>query len=362
MSRDLRRWSGLFLAVILATLLGIAAAAGSALAAAVPQLTYVVEGSQGLSTVWSANLEGSQARALGPGTGPLLAPDGETVAASLSGSRAGTVTGPKVALYSTDGGASRTYLNLPSVNVEPLAWSADSRYLAIQVESGALRNIAAHSTLDVLDTSTGTIATVAHGQIYGASFAPDGSDRLAYARANSLSLSAAVNVFTSMPDGSDSVQLTGDGRSLNPVWGTRYLAYDRQRLRKNAAPVMQIWLRVMRPGGTLRRITNLRVSPLVSGLLPIAFSAGGTHLLAEFEGEDTSEAWVLGTSGGAPRRLTSHGNSVLGAGISADGSRVLIDEDSFEQPPASGRIATLPFVGGRATVLVGHGVQASWNG
>jgi Tol biopolymer transport system component len=362
MSRDLRSSFQRILAATLVTLLGTAAAAGAAGGAPFPRLAYVTEGSKSASTVWSSNLDGSAPQRLGLGSGPLLSPDGLTVAASLFGSLAGVASGPEVALYSTVGAPARTYLSLKDATAQPLGWSPDSRYLAIDVESGAPRNVAAHSALDVLDTSTGTITTVAHGQIYGASFAQDGSDRLAYARAGSLSVSAAVNVFTTMPDGSGSVQLTGDGRSLNPVWGSRYLAYDRERLRRNSAPVFQVWLRVMRPGGALRRITGLRVSPLVSGLVPIAFSPDGTRLLAEFEGEDTSEAWVLRTSGSAPRRLTSHGQSVLAAGISADGNTVLIDEGSFEQQPSSGRIATTPFGGGAATVLVTHGAQASWNG
>ncbi len=243
-----------------------------------------------------------------------------------------------------------------------MAWSPDSRYLAIDVYSTALRDIAQRSSLDVLDTSTGIVTTVAHGDIYGASFSPAGTGELAYARAASESLSAAVNVFTTMPDGSATRQITGDGRSLYPVWGSRYLAYDRERLRRNAAPQFQIWLRVMRPGGVTRRLSSLRVSPLVSGLVPIAFSRSGTRLLAEFVGQDTSEAWVLTSRGGGARRVTSHGRSVMAAGISADGNSVLVDEGSFEEPPSKGRIATKPFAGGTAKVLVGHGAQASWNG
>ena len=40
----------------------------------------------------------------------------------------------------------------------------------------------------------------------------------------------------------------------------------------------------------VRKLTHVRVGPLVQGLVPLAFSADGARLLAEFEGEDTSEA------------------------------------------------------------------------
>ena len=45
--------------------------------------------------------------------------------------------------------------------------------------------------------------------------------------------------------------------------------------------------------------------------------------------------------------MTVHGRLVQGAGISSDGSTLLVDEDAFEQPPSRGRIATIPFAGGR---------------
>lgn len=366
MSRDIRssdlRNLGALAGVLLAIVLPALATARAGALIPVPRLAYVAGGATSPSTVWSSNLDGSAPQQLGPGSGPLLSPDGTMVAASLFGSLAGVEASPEIVLYSTVGAAARKYPSPANATAQPLAFSPDSRYLAIDVESGAVRNAARQSSLEVLDTISGVITVVAHGQIYGASFAPDGSDRLAYGRANSTSFSAPVNLFTTTPDGSGTVQVTRDGRSLYPVWGARFLAYDRERLRRNDAPVFQIWLRVMRPGGVLRRLTSLRVASLVSGLVPIAFSAAGTRLLGEFEGQDTSEAWVLSTSGRSAHRLSSHGRSVLAAGVSADGNSVLIDEGGFEEPPSAGRIASKPFAGGPATVLIAHGSQASWNG
>ena len=311
-------------------------------------------------SVWIAALSGSEPRRLGPGIDPLLAPDGQSVAVGLFGASANSEQGPSLAVYSALGAPTLTYLNLATATATPLAWSPDSRYLAVSLQSTSVTNIAQRSGLVVIDTTTGLISTIAHGQISGASFAEDGSDRIAYARAPSLALAAPVNLYLSRPDGSGSRALTHDGRSLNPVWGPRYIAYDRERLRPGDAPVFQIWL-AKPSGGRARRLTNVRVRSLVAGLVPIAFSSNGSRLLAEFEGQDTSEAWTVLVKSKRARRLTVRGQPVLGAGLSGDGRTVLIDESSLESPPSDGHVAEIPFAGGRSKVLVAHGSQASWN-
>jgi hypothetical protein len=52
----------------------------------------------------------------------------------------------------------------------------------------------------------------------------------------------------------------------------------------------------------------------------------------------------------------------MAAGISRDGTTVLVDEAALEVPPSDGRVASVAFSGGRVTLLVAHGAQASWNG
>jgi hypothetical protein len=143
------------------------------------------------------------------------------------------------------------------------------------------------------------------------------------------------------------------------VWGPRYIAYDRERMR-HEAPEYQIWL-ASAGGVRVRRVTHISVGSLTEGLVPLAFSGGG-RLLAELEGEDTIGAYAVNVASGRARNVTVHGHAVIGAGISDSGSALLIDEDSFEQPSSNGRIATVPFAGGRSKVLIAHGAQASWNG
>ncbi len=297
---------------------------------------------------------GGETRVVAAGEEPLLSPDGSHVAYSLFS--AGSETGPALAVYDVATAAASSYLSLAKFTVQPLAWSPDSRYLAFYARSTALRGIPARSALDVLDTTTGAIVTLAHGQISGASFSPEGRDLLAFSK-SPAEQDFPVDLYSVPAAGGPLRRLTFDRHSLNPVWGAKGIAFDRERLRRDDAPVFQIWLDPAHP----RQITRVKVPVLLSGLVPIAFSADGTRLIAEYGGEDTSEAWTVEIADRRARRLTVGGRQVIGDGISADGSTVLVSEGSFEEPPSSARIVTLPFAGGAPSVLVAHGSAASWN-
>jgi hypothetical protein len=267
--------------------------------------------------------------------------------------------GPSLGIYPTSGAPIANYLKLETAVATPLAWSPDSRYLAVQLVSNGTNDIADDSGLDVIDTQTGALTTIAHGTIYGASFAHDGSDRLVFGLSHSEAFAAAVNLYTSEADGTGLHRITSDGHSLNPVWGPTYVAYDHERNRQ-LSPEYQIWLAT--PAGVrVRKLTHIVVGSLVQGLVPLAFSAAGGRLLAEFEGQDTSGAYAVSVASGRARSVTVHGQMVQGAGISSDGSMLLIDVGSFEQPPSHGRVEAIPFAGGPAKVLVAHGSQGSWN-
>ncbi len=178
------------------------------------------------------------------------------------------------------------------------------------MQSTAIKNTARLSGLAIVDLQTGALKVIAHGQLYGASFAPNGSDEVVFGLSASQSLGARVNVLQSKADGSGMVPLTRDGRSLFPVWGPGAIAYDRERLRRNDAPIYQIWLRSN--NGRTRRLTNVRVRSLVSGLVPLAFSSDGTRLLTRVRGAG-HERSVDGARSQRPRTRAEGGRS-LGAG------------------------------------------------
>src|SRR5262249_51452065 len=140
------------------------------------------------------------------------------------------------------------------------------------------------------DTQTKATTVIAKGQISGASFDPAGSGRLVYGLAKSESFKASVDLYTADETGSQpAVQLTHDGHSLNPLWTKRGYLFDREKFRK-LAPEYQIYeLR----NGHATRITNIKVDQLSEGLVPIAASADGTKLAAEYGGQDNSEGWAV---------------------------------------------------------------------
>lgn len=297
--------------------------------------------------LWLANLDGSNARLLGRGSQPLLAPDGSLVAAS---------SGFELILYPATGDAPRRYFGAAEMTPVAAAFSPDSRYVAVSLSS-TKPGSAASSGLAVIDTTTFASRIIVHGQIYGASFAPDHSDRIAYASAASPALSAPVDVHVVRADGSGAVRITSDGRSLNPVWGRVGIAFDHERLRTNAEPAYQVWL-MASDGSGRRALTALVIPPLRDGLVPLGFAQDATVLLAEYVGQDTSEAWLLKLSN---RRATRLGVDVTGAALSRDHASVLVDRGGFLNPPNQGVVELLPVSGGRPRVLAAHGSQPSWN-
>jgi hypothetical protein len=326
-----------------------------------PRLAYLTETATSVGKVWIASANGTERKLLGVGQQPLLAPDGQLVAVSLFGTIDGVQeTGPAIGLYPASGAPIVDYLKLEEGIATPLAWSQDSAYLAVYMQSTKTVGVADGSSLDVIDTTTGTVTTIAKGAIYGASFAHNGSDTLVFGLSHSESLTVGVNLYESEPDGAGLHRLTSDGHSLNPVWGPRYIAFDHEHARK-LSPEDQIWLDT--PSGVLaRKLTHIPLSPLVQGLVPLAFSVEGEKLLAAFEGEDTTGAYAVNVANGRVHQIEgAHGESVMGAGISSDGRTLLIDEGSFEAPPSHGRISTIRFAGGRPRVLVKHASQASWD-
>jgi hypothetical protein len=352
----------------IAALLALPVAAGGlAIAAATSTGATTVPGAQVLSlaytkgngandTVFLANFDGTNARRLGVGDQPLVAPSGQTVAAVLFGA-----SGPALVVY-TSGGTTQKFLDVRKETVSASSWSPDSRYLAIQVFGSAVNGKTTPSGIDVLDTATNTLRTISGGYPCGVSFAPDLPDRLVYASSPTASFcfKGRVNVFSIAADGSARKQLTTDGASLNPVYGPGIVAFDREKVRKNDAPIYQVW--TMRPDGTHRvQITHTKVPSLLSGLVPLALDASGKRLLAAFQGQDTDEAFTIDLTRRVARQLKVGRSSVTSGGITRDGKTVLVDVGGFMNPPSTGNVETMPFGGGPATVLVKRAGEPSWN-
>jgi len=323
----------------------LALAPAAAQAATPSKLAYVTGLSGTHPQVHVANADGSGGVALGSGVDAQISPDGANVAIVTPYTRKGTA----LVVRPAAGGSART-LATTIDSLGPIAWSPDGALLSVVINT---------RRLVVIDVASGARRLVARGSIQGASFSPD-SRRIAYARSVLPRLSAHVDLYTAGVDGSATRRITHDGRSLWPIWGPARIAFTHERLRRNDAPVYQ--LRVMRPDGSgVRQLTHLRIPRLLSGLTATAWSADGSRLLAEYGGQDTSEAWAVDVASGRAHDLTGRFDGVVGAGLSADGTTVLVQRGYFDDPSRQS-IATIPFRGGSATVLVRHGGEPSWGG
>jgi hypothetical protein len=121
-------------------------------------------------------------------------------------------------------------------------------------------------------------------------------------------------------------------------------------------------LRAVRPDGTGRhRITHMRIPSLLSGLVPLDFSADGRRLVAEFEGQDTSVGFTVNPATGRTRSLSRNQESgFVAADLSRDG-RTVLGTTGGPDPLEPRDVVTKPYGGGHATVLVRHAAFPDWS-
>jgi hypothetical protein len=341
---------------MLAALLAAAGLCADASAATAPPplMTYITDLDQPAPQVWVSSIGGGSAIDLGPASSALISPNGSEVAA-IAIQKGPAAKDWTLSLYSTAGGAPVTIVQSVQF-MQLLAWSPDSGLILVEIG-------ASPAQLRVVDTATGQGHTIATGLIAGASFAPDGSDRVVYARA--AANSTRLNIYTTSSAGANTRQLTQDGLSEFPLWGPAGIVYSHETVRaKNPYPALQLWL-ISPTGRDKRRLTDTPVAANVEGLTPIAFSANGKHLLANFigpQGSDHAEAYAVDLSGSKPsppRDLTGQGNGDIGDAISSDGHTILLTDGIAGAATPS--VETVPWAGGKPTALVSKGAYASWD-
>jgi Tol biopolymer transport system component len=333
-----------------AALLALAVAFATLLLVTPARAAVVYERGASKPAIWIANDDGSGARRLvSSGLQPHLAPDGTAVVYIAHGDREAT----ELREIPAAGGASK--LLVKRIRYGAFAWSPDGRYIAAQ--SGPLNG---RQKLVLIDRTNGASRTVATGHFYGASFSP-ASDQLVYSRSARDDLFPTANLEIALTAGGLPRVLTQDGRALYPLWGPRQIAYVRYRhpARHGDGPKFNLWL--LNPDGSGRRqLTHDRVPYLLTGLSPIAWSADGTRLLAEFGGQDTAYAVTVDPASGAERVIGTKSQGFLAYALSRDGSTILGSSGGYEwSGPA--QIVTAPYTGGSTTVLIARGQAPDWN-
>ena len=314
-------------------------------------LTFITKATSANPSVSIAHINGSDQRVLGPGSSAMVSPDGSYVSVIAPNP---TGTGTALEMYRTSGGAPNQ-LYTSSGFLTLLGWSADSKLLLLYAPDPS----SGTGPLLAVSAMTGAHSTIATGAIEGASFSPTSADDVVFGLARTIQGTAA-NLFTSSASGADAVQITFNGHSSEPLWGPQGIVFSRARSRgPYKAPISQLWLTSAKGTGA-KQLTHMTVGPLVSGLVPVALSANGDHLLASFEGEDTSASWTVDLS--KHMAVVSDINHVYDGntpcGISRDGKTVLYST-GFEGAAPS--VDTVPWGGGKVTVLTRRGTGASWN-
>jgi Tol biopolymer transport system component len=312
-------------------------------------------------SVWSAANDGSAARKLAPGSNPRISPNGAIVA--FLHQRKGRSSQPELMLVPADGSAPVSRLAVGWRETFAFDWSPDSASIAAVLgpELGPKR-------LVLIDLVTGAEQTIARGFFSGVSFAPEGG-QLVYGRAASEAFPPRSDVYRyDVPIGQplradEPVRLTGDHRSLSPLWGPAgkiVLVKQLGAKQRRYGPKNELYL--MNPAGKqVRRLTHTNAGPLLLGLSPTQWSANGRRLLAQFGGQDTSYAVTVNPRTGAQRPLVeATEQGFAGAALSANGKLVLGATGGFEPGPDHD-VATVPYGGGKPKLLVKNAFEPDWN-
>lgn len=222
----------------------------------------------------------------------------------------------------------------------------------------------------LIDVATGLQSVVSQGFLSGFSFSPDGTE-IVYALARSgkypprsdvfrfpVPIPGVVNVRAPEP-----VRLTDDHRSSDPLWGPEKIVFVKtvDGKKRRYGPKNELFL-MNAQGKGVKRLTHTKVDPLLQGLLPTDWSADGSRLLTEFQGQDTSYAVVVNPKTGAQRPVAGTGETgFVGTDLSSDGKVVLGFNGGFDPGLRNHKVQTVPYGGGKPKTLVREAIEPSWN-
>jgi Tol biopolymer transport system component len=328
---------------ILAALFAVALWAAPARA----KLVYVKKAGSASPVVYVAKDNGKTPRRLGIGRAPTISPDGQWVAfvtVPAGGSELDTVV-----LQRLRAGSQR--LVMRSKGIDSLRFSPDSTKL------GA---IAAGKRVRVYDITGDALHVAASGEIRGYSFSPD-SKQIVYGRAVKAAFTADSDLYLVPALGGEEQRLTTVKNALNPVWGPKEIVFDRFVARRDDAPAYNLSALDPAAPDTLRRLTNLKIPPLVSGLVPLEISSDAKRMLAVFTGQDVEVGFTVATSNGTTRALSKDFEmGTVGFDLSKDGTTILGHTGGWD-PGAAHDIVTVPYGrGGKPKVIVENAAYPDW--
>jgi WD40 repeat protein len=324
----------------------ITAMLGTALAllVAVPAeatLVYVKDAGELDTRVWVARDDGSQARKVGLGHSPRISDDGRWIAWIKPGT-------PDQLMMRLADLSRKARVVARSSFIGEFRFTPDSKSLGLVLSR----------RLFVYDIREREEVRVASGVIRGFSFSPDSASVVFGTAGRSDAVDAPSDLYSVRLEDSSRRRITRDRKSLNPLWGPTGIIHDRMRPRQDDAPSYNLF-EIQPDGGSLRRITRLRIPNLVSGLVPVELSAAGNRLLAEFVGQDTGMGFRVNPMTGKSHVLDPE-REFLGFDVTADG-RTVLGHTGGPDPTARHNVVTMPYGGGKPEVLVRRASFPDWN-
>lgn len=296
------------------------------------------------SPLWVAHDDGSSARLLvSQAFDPRVSPDGRLIAYRGAGG---------VRVISAAGGRSRLLLR----DAELLAWSPNSRMVA----AAWYVPRSADAFLVTIDVRSGKVHTLAAGPGFdAASFSPRGS-ALVYRGGAGVD----EGIYTIPVAGGRPTLIVRDSRAFDPLWGRLWIVYVRSRLPSLPYDTSKWDLWLVKPSGAQRhQLTHQHPGRGLAGLRPVAWSANGHRLVAEFLGDGADYAETVDPFTGAVRRVGKpaggeRGAGIFPAGISRDGTTILGSTGGID---LDGNVYALPYHGGRPRLLARHAIEPSWS-
>jgi WD40-like Beta Propeller Repeat len=308
------------------------------------KLVYTKSNKDNTATrVYVADDDGTNAHRLGKGMIPTVSPDGRWVAWLVPGSP------DRVKMRLAD--RSRKARDVVSATqINRLEFSPDSKSLGID----------ANTRLWVYNIHDRESVKAASGNLRGFSFSPD-SRSIAFGTAGrNESFDSPTDLYRFAIADKQRTRITRDRKSLNPLWTEDGIIHDRQRVRENAAPSYNLF-EIQPDGGSLRRITKLRIPDLASGLVPLEMSANGNRLIAQFEGQDIAVGFRVNPDTGKVHSLGDFGeDGFVAADLTADG-RTVLGTSGGADPTVRHNVVTMPYRGGKTRVLVRKAFDPDWS-
>jgi Tol biopolymer transport system component len=306
-------------------------------------LVYNKAKKNGLPRVFVADNDGKHAHRLGIGFSPAVSADGRWVA-WIAGNDADVV---KVRLAD----ASRPAREIKPAGdaVARVEFSPDSKWLGID----------AGTRLWLYNIHDRESVKAASGNLRGFSFSPDSASVAFGTAGQNQSFEAPTDLYRFDVASKQRTRITRDRKSLNPLWTSRGIIHDRQRIRDNAAPAYNLF-EIQPDGGSLRRITSLHNPPLVSGLVALDLSANGKRLLAELEGQDLSVGFRVNADTGKAHSIGKFSEQgFVAADLTANG-RTVLGVTGGADPSNRHNVVAVPYKGGKAKVLVKQAFAPDW--